>query len=159
LFSEYVEGSGSYKALEIVALEGGSLEGCELRTFFNGKAEPTKLALHGELKTEEILVLCSSGLSKAAVVPCNGPTAPSFNGNDALTLVCRDIVQDTFGEPGVDPGDGWGMGATLDHTFQRRCEVTEGRKDPTTPFSVDAEWTVLPVDTFSDLGERTCEKP
>lgn len=157
LFSEYVEGSGSFKALEIFALEGGSLEQCELQTFSNGKAEPAKLALHGSLEAGEVQVLCSSSLAMTGASPCSRSTNLSFNGDDALSLVCQGIVQDIIGEPGVDPGASWGMGATLDHTLQRRCEITAGRSDPATPFAIDAEWLTFGVDTFSDLGQRRCE--
>jgi hypothetical protein len=157
LFSEYVEGKNSDKALEIFALQGGSLEGCELQTFFNGKTEPTKLALSGQVATREVYVLCSTELGKTQQAPCTRATSLSFNGDDALALVCQGVVQDIIGEIGVDPGDSWGMGATLDHTLQRRCEVTKGRTDPTTPFAIDAEWVTFGANTFSDLGQRNCD--
>lgn len=157
LFSEYVEGSGTSKALEIVALEGGSLVGCELLTYFNGKMEPTKLALKGDLATGETQVLCSSSLAESGMAACSRPTNLSFNGDDALALVCQGTVQDIFGEIGVDPGESWGEGATLDHTLQRRCEVLTGRTEPTSPFDVDVEWTKAEALTFADLGQRSCE--
>ncbi len=155
LFSEYVEGKKSDKALELFALQGGSLDGCELQTFFNGKTEPTKLALEGEIASGALYVLCSPELGKSQ--PCSRSTNLAFNGDDALALVCNGVVQDIIGEIGVDPGESWGMGATLDHTLQRRCEVTGGRSDPATPFVVDAEWHTLGVDTFTDLGQRDCD--
>lgn len=155
LFSEYIEGKKSDKALEIFALRGGSLQGCELQTFFNGKTEPTNLALEGELTTGAVYVLCSTELGKSR--PCSRSTNLAFNGDDALALVCDGVVQDIIGEIGVDPGESWGMGATVDHTLQRRCEVSSGRSDPATPFVIDAEWVTFGVDTLSDLGQRVCE--
>jgi hypothetical protein len=157
LLSEYVEGSKSNKALELFALRGGSLEGCELQTFANGKTEPSKLALHGEVAAGELYVLCSSELGSAQLAPCSRSTNLSFNGDDALSIVCQGVVQDIFGEIGVDPGESWGMGATVDHTLQRRCEVTAGRVDAAAPFELDAEWVTFGVDTFSDLGKRLCD--
>ncbi|RYZ06617.1 MAG: hypothetical protein EOO73_15035 [Myxococcales bacterium] len=157
LFSEYVEGSKSNKALEIFALEGGSLQGCELHTFFNGKAAPSKVALDGSVASEAVLVLCSHDLYESGEAACDVASNLSFNGDDALALVCQGVVQDILGEIGVDPGDSWGAGATLDHTLQRRCEVKTGRTDPATPFGIDAEWLTFGVDTFSDLGRRLCD--
>jgi hypothetical protein len=156
LFSEYVEGSGSFKALEIYALEASSLEGCELQTYSNGKLEPSRVALHGWLARGAVQVLCSSTLSTAQPTTCDRSTSLIFNGDDALALSCGGELLDVFGQIGVDPGDSWGVGATVDHTLRRRCEVTAGRKDGSSPFEIDTEWLTLGVDTFSDLGVRNC---
>jgi hypothetical protein len=159
IFSEYVEGSGSFKALEIYALEASSLEGCALETYFNGKLEPTRLALHGQLAAGDVQVLCSSTLATAQPKACDRSTSLIFNGDDALALSCEGKLLDVIGQVGVDPGDAWSTGATLDHTLRRRCEVSSGRVDGNQPFAVDAEWLTLSVDTFSDLGVRSCAAP
>jgi hypothetical protein len=157
-FSEYVEGSGSFKALEIYAVAATSLEGCELQTFSNGKAEPSRLALHGALLAGQTHVLCSSTLVAAEPGGCSRSTSLTFNGDDALALSCGGVTLDVFGEIGVDPGDSWADGATLDHTLRRRCSVTQGRM-ASTPFDVDAEWITFGTDTFTDLGRRECAAP
>jgi len=162
LLSEYIEGSHSFKALEIVALEGGSLERCELLTYFNGKTEPSALALHGSLTDGEVQVLCSNGdegLAAAYPDVCDVPVYLRFNGDDALALACDGMIQDIFGQIGVDPGESWGAGATLDHTLQRRCNITAGCTDPVRPFDIAAEWIVAPQDTFTDLRQRACDAP
>jgi hypothetical protein len=156
IFSEYVEGSASFKALEIYALEASSLEGCALETYFNGNLEPTRLALHGQLAHGQVQVLCSSTLATAQPQACDRSTSLIFNGDDALALSCDGKVLDVIGQVGVDPGDAWSMGATLDHTLRRRCSVSSGRVDGSQPFAVDAEWLTLSVDTFADLGVRSC---
>ena len=79
-----------------------------------------------------------------------------FNGDDALALACAGETLDVIGQIGVDPGDSWGVGATLDHTLRRRCDVTAGRRDGSGPFEIDAEWLTLGADTFLDLGARNC---
>jgi hypothetical protein len=158
-FSEYVEGSGSFKALEIYALDATSLEGCELDTYFNGKLEPGRLSLHGVLARGELQVLCSSALATAQPTICDRSTALTFNGDDALALSCGGVTLDVIGQIGVDPGDAWSNGATLDHTLRRRCTVVAGRRDGSAAFSIDAEWQLYGVDTFSDLGKRTCPTP
>jgi hypothetical protein len=159
LFSEYVEGSGSFKALEIVALQGGSLANCELRTYFNGKSEPSSIALRGQLAAGELQVLCSKALMESQPSQCDLQVNLSFNGDDALALACDDVIQDIFGEIGVDPGEAWGAGTTLDHTLQRRCSVTAGRTDPLQPFDLALEWIVAPEITFADLRQRSCSAP
>lgn len=155
LFSEYVEGSSKFKGLELFAVAGGTLEGCELQTYFNGKTEPTRIALHGSLESGSVQVLCSPDLATAQPAVCTRSTSLTFNGDDALALSCAGIVRDVIGEIGVDPGESWGAGATVDHTLRRRCEVVAGRTEG--PFEIDAEWVTFGVDTFSDLGKRACE--
>jgi hypothetical protein len=156
MFTEYVEGSGSLKALEIYAISAGSLEGCELETYFNGKLVPGKLALHGELAAGQTQVLCSSALAMAQPTLCTRSTNLTFNGDDALALTCAGKLVDVIGQPGVDPGESWGKGATADHTLRRRCEVESGQVDGTKPFDPALEWTSFAVDTFADLGKRVC---
>lgn len=159
LFSEYVEGSGGFKALEIYALRGTSLEGCELQTYFNGKREPARLALHGTLARGEVQVLCSSALAAAQRGTCQRSTNLTFNGDDALALTCSGTVLDVIGQIGSDPGESWAAGATVDHTLRRRCGIGVGRSDGTRPFEVTAEWLTLATDTFSGLGRHDCGVP
>lgn len=157
LFSEYVEGSGSYKALEIYARSASSLEGCELRTYSNGRVDAaSRLALHGALGAGETQVLCSSSLATAQPAACDRSTNLNFNGDDALELVCDDSTLDVFGQVGADPGTAWGDGATVDHTLRRRCSVMEGLQDRIQPFDPENEWLLLAIDTFTGLGEHTC---
>jgi hypothetical protein len=158
-FSEYVEGSGSFKALEIYAPTASSLEGCDLETYSNGKTEPARLALHGALEAGKTHVLCSSSLAAAQPTLCDRSTSLSFNGDDALALRCAGQLLDLFGQIGLDPGDAWSMGATLDHTLRRRCSVTRGRTTGEQPFDVDTEWVTFGVDTFSGLGAHDCAAP
>jgi hypothetical protein len=156
LLTEYVEGSASLKALEIYAISAASLEGCDLETFFNGKLVPGKLALHGTLTAGQTHVLCSATLATAQPQLCSRSTNLTFNGDDALALTCQGHVLDVIGQLGVDPGESWGKGATADHTLRRRCEVKSGRVDGMTPFDPALEWSSFSVDTFADLGQRSC---
>lgn len=155
-FSEYLEGTGSLKALEIYAVESASLEGCYLHTYFNGKLEPARLALHGRIAAGEVYVLCSSALAARLPEACQRSTNLTFNGDDALALVCGDVTLDVFGQVGVDPGEAWGDGATLDHTLRRSCAVSTGRSDGSQPFDPAVEWSALGPDLFDDLGKHDC---
>jgi hypothetical protein len=159
LFTEYVEGSGSFKALEIYALETTSLEACELQTYFNGKLEPARLQLHGLLSRGGTQVLCSTALAEQEPTHCDRSTSLTFNGNDALALACGGTTLDVIGQIGFDPGASWGEGATVDHTLRRSCSMTTGRTDGSQPFLPTADWEVLASDSFSDLGVWSCITP
>ena len=87
-----------------------------------------------------------------------------FNGNDAVTLETSsgDII-DVFGKIGEDPGEAWGDENdtywTKDQTLVRKASVTGGfLYDPTQPYSFDPtlEWDSLPKNTFTELGQHTC---
>jgi hypothetical protein len=156
LFTEYVEGTGSSKALELYALTASSLEGCELETYFNGKLEPARLALHGEIPAGETYVLCSSALASAQPPLCDRSTNLTFNGDDALALRCGGQLLDVIGQIGVDPGAAWGEGATADHTLRRHCDVSSGSSSGSEPFEPAEEWSSFGPDLFEDLGLRVC---
>jgi hypothetical protein len=157
LFTEYLEGTGSLKALELHSPDGSSLEGCDLHTHFNGKLEPARLALHGELPAGGFQVLCSSALASAQPERCDRSTNLTFNGDDALVLVCDGLVLDVIGQIGVDPGEAWGDGSTADHTLRRRCAVLSGRQDGSQPFDPAMEWELFGPDIFDDLGQHACD--
>ena len=162
-FSEYVEGSSSYKALEIAAQRRSILDGCKVGTYFNGKAEGTVVAtLSGVLEAGQVLTLCSSSLQeKLGAAVCQQVGNLTFNGDDALVVSCDGTILDVFGQIGVDPGSAWGTGmnSTLDHTLRRACSVLGGKlpsATDTTAFDPSEEWQAFPVDTFDGLGKRGC---
>ncbi|MCZ7679451.1 MAG: lamin tail domain-containing protein [Sandaracinaceae bacterium] len=130
LFSEYVEGSSSNKALEIANLGASpvDLSRCSVRRFANGTSSPTPIALSGTLAAGDVFVVCHGSLEGAATL-CDATTATlSHNGNDAYDLFCDGATLDTFGQIGVDPGTAWTGGglSTFDYVLRRRCTVTAG---------------------------------
>lgn len=157
-FSEYVEGSSSYKALELTAREDSTLTGCRLATYFNGATTGTGIALEGSLPAGSTYVLCSSGLGSLLETACTRTTNLTFNGDDAVALECDGTTLDVIGQIGVDPGDAWtgAQGSTLNQTLQRRCAASLGDRDGSDAFDPAAEWTALPVDTFDGLGTAEC---
>jgi hypothetical protein len=159
-FSEYVEGSSAYKALEITAQKRSGLDGCKVGTYFNGKDEVTVVAtLTGVLEAGQVLTLCSSALQeKLGGARCNQVGNLTFNGDDVVAISCEGKLLDVIGQVGVDPGTGWGTAAngTLDHTLRRKCSVTSGDATETNAFDPSTEWLVFPVDTFDGLGARGC---
>jgi hypothetical protein len=133
-FSEYIEGTGNNKVLEIYNPTENPIDLSiyVIRRYSNGSPTPTEeLNLSGTIQPYETVVVTNgqedsvwvssgSGYWSPAVWPelfalgdlhCSGdyPTPFYFNGNDAMTLeTITDNVVDIFGKYGFDPGDnGW----------------------------------------------------
>jgi hypothetical protein len=158
-FSEYIEGSSSNKALEIAASLDSVLDGCKVSTYFNGSSEASVIAtLSGKLASGQVLTLCSSSLQTTLGATCNQVGRLTFNGDDAVALVCGDRILDLIGQIGVDPGATWGSGdtTTTDHTLRRKCSVTSGDAPSSESFDPSVEWDSFPLDTFDGLGARGC---
>ncbi len=160
IISEYVEGSSTYKALEISALEDSSLDGCRVALYFNGGTTASGSELEGTLLGGQSYVLCSSALSEL-VTSCDGSAGLTFNGDDAIALECDGVPVDVIGQIGFDPGTSWGSGALslVDHTLRRRCEVVAGDADGSDAFDPSSEWLGFEQDAFDDLGAQSCSEP
>jgi hypothetical protein len=157
-FSEYVEGSSSYKALEIQARAASTLSGCRLVTYFNGAASGSGIALDGALEKGGVTTLCSTALAALLGAPCDRATNLTFNGDDAVALECNGATLDVIGQIGVDPGDAWSSGDTssLNQTLRRRCGAPAGDPNGADAFEPALEWLAFPTDTFDGLGLAEC---
>jgi hypothetical protein len=158
VFGEYVEGSASYKALELVAVRASSLDGCRLLTFSNGAATSGSVALTGTVVAGSAYTLCSSALADLLGAPCDRATNLTFNGDDAVALECDGALLDVIGQIGLDPGTAWTgpSGSTLNTTLRRRCDRPDPDADGSDPFDPDATFAPLPIDTFDGLGDPAC---
>jgi hypothetical protein len=156
LFTEYVEGSSNYKALEITALEDATLDGCKIAVYFNGATNASGPALEGVLLAGESTVVCSNALASLGAF-CPRTAGLSFNGDDAVVLECDGVVIDAIGQVGIDPGTAWGSDdtSTMDHTLRRRCGALPDT-DPTDAFEPSQAWLGFPQDSFEDLGRYDC---
>ncbi|WP_082233310.1 chitobiase/beta-hexosaminidase C-terminal domain-containing protein [Halobacillus massiliensis] len=150
-FSEYIEGSGYNKAVEIyngteidIDLSSYSIE-----MYANGAAEPTgTFKLDGSLESKEVFVAANSRadeevLNKADVT---NNTAINFNGNDPLILRKDGEIIDSIGQIGNDKNFG------ADVTLIRQPEVNTGDTDPADDFSPAEEWDSYAANTFDYLG-------
>jgi len=158
LLSEYVEGSSNNKAVEIYANEASTLDGCELRFFFNGGVDPASVALEGSLAAGQAYAVCTQELAVQIPPRCTRVASLRFNGNDAVSLACDGVVIDSFGQVGNDPGKAWGSGeaTSVDHTLRRKCgAVADAIADDA--FDLSLAWDAFPADDFGDLGRRVCE--
>ena len=164
VITEYVEGGGYNKAIEITNLGAKNVElGAEsytLSLYTNGNAEPsTTSELSGILPPNASLVIYNKGLEVAssfeAPLGIADNSVINHNGDDAYVLKKGDDVVDSVGQVGVDPGKSWGSddNNTKDHTLRRMTTVTTGDKDPSNAYDPSAsEWTFFDKDTLDGLG-------
>jgi len=163
--SEYVEGDGSDRAIEIVNPWpfglGLDLSGFSLWRITDGGDWPeASLALTGKLEPLQTLVVCHPDAQPALLAKCDVTDAVlDFDGNDAIGLARHDTLVDSVGEAGADPGAGWSVagvaGATADHTLRRKAAVAHG--NTVWPGSAgsgpdDSEWVVASKGAFDHLG-------
>lgn len=154
--SEYIEGGGNNKALEIFNGTGVTVDLSiyTLRLYTNGASSPsTTFNLTGSLANGEVLVI-SSNLATIEFKPNGHITSgvTNFNGNDAIALAKNGANIDVFGVIGVDPGSAWSGNdyTTENRTWVRNSSVTS----PTTTWTVN-QWGIYSQDTSSYLGSHT----
>jgi hypothetical protein len=166
LISEYLEGSGNNKAVELYnsSAEPLNLGGYRLEMYFNGATSVgASIALTGEVAPGEVFVLAHAAANPAILAVADQSAGGGwFNGDDALVL--RDPasnVLDSFGQLGVDPGAAWGSGDTqsLDRTLVRSPQVSQGDRVADDAFDPALEWLAYPQDTFVHLGRHGSELP
>lgn len=161
-FSDYVEGSKSLKALAVTCTERAVLDQCHIDVYANGAAKPRRnVTLAGTLEPATSLVICSEELA-ASSASCTQTAQLTFNGNDAITLVCGDVIIDAFGQIENDPGDaGWGTApaTTTDMSWSRNCSVSSGDMDPSDAFEPTREWSPLGADDTSGLDAHCSAEP
>ena len=187
--SEYVEGTGYDKALELYNPTNSaiSLTGYRLERFSNGSATSSSggvLNLSGTIPAHGTWVITNNNTTTPATSPAltamadqldNPYPAPTYmNGNDAIVLYKNTTIVDIFGKTGeaaMVSSSGWsdappydgtpGAGAiwTEDQTLVRKAAVMQGVTANPAQFIVTAEWDSLPVNTFSGLGTHVCSCP
>lgn len=150
--SEYVEGSGYNKAIEIYNGTGGPVDllDYKLQKDVNGDNDfSTEIFLSGILQNEDVFVACHTSASDEikAVADLQNGTIINFNGNDQVRLVKIDgTLVDHFGLSG-------GSDFAKDQTFVRNAEITSGNPD----WNIN-EWTTYLIDDFSHLGTHSVNK-
>jgi endonuclease I len=181
-FSEYIEGSGQNKALELFNGSSSTIDlsnykikqGNNGNTLGNGNGsdiEPYEIGLSGSLGPGEIYILAHGEASQALTSEANvtltygnnpGDRVVSFNGNDAIGLYKNDVLIDLIGINGNDPGTNWSSGshATSEQTLIRKATIQQGNPNGFTPISnLTDEWDAYARDYFDDLGSHTFDPP
>jgi predicted extracellular nuclease len=161
--SEYIEGTGNNKALEIFNGTGAAINlatgGYNVQMFFNGATAPgLTINLTGTVANGDVFVV-AQGLASAAILAQADQTngAGWFNGDDYVVLRKGTAVIDAIGQVGVDPGTEWGTGltSTADNTLSRKPTACAGDTIGTDAFDPAAEWDGFAIDTISGLGSYT----
>ncbi len=184
-FSEYVEGSGNNKAIEIYNPTSAAINLSNYRVvrYSNGSAVGTdSVNLSGTLASNDVHVLVNGQTTTAQNSPACDPALQAIgdqlagaypdpmymNGDDAVLLVKISpyTIIDIFGKIGEDPGQSWsdvfphtdaqGSWWTKDHSMVRKATVTSGVMVNPLAFDPTLQYDSLPQDTWTSLGAHTC---
>ena len=161
--SEYVEGSGSNKAVEIYNGTGVEVDLSQytlVMVNFGGSGTPTKdaseksMSLTGTLGNGETFVYYNSGIDSELTSVTNkdsNNTVINFNGNDYVYLKKDDTVIDVIGGTSTSMNDYSYSGAfAADCTLVRNANVT----GPSATYQ-ENQWTDQGKDVLTGLGAHT----
>src|ERR687894_545568 len=115
-FSEYVEGSGFNKAVEIFNGTGAPVDlaagGYTLELYSNGLSSGPSVALTGTIADGDVFVVSRADADPALAARADqhAPAVANWNGDDAVALRKGGAIVDVIGQIGVDPGSQWGTG-------------------------------------------------
>ena len=162
-FSEYVEGSGFNKALEIFNGTGAAIDlgsnGYNVQMFFNGNPVSTlTINLVGTVADGDVFVLAQTTANAGILAQADQTNGSGwFNGDDAVVLRRGSVVIDALGQAGFDPGTEWAAGlvSTADNTLRRKATIVAGDTNHTDPFDPSLEWDVFSQDDIVGLGTHT----
>ena len=163
-FSEYIEGGGFNKAVEIynplpITID---LNDYVVELFTNGSPTASiQFFLGGSIAPGQTYVICHP-TANATILGIKDTVSGvmNFNGDDAVILK-HEFTFDTLdkiGVVGVDPGTEWivGTGSTLNKTLVRNSAVGIG----TTNWALSStQWSVFPQDYTDSLGTHYCNAP
>jgi len=164
MISEYVEGSGNNKALEIYngTEDVINLGGYSIERYSNGATVAVSIGLNAvDLQPGSAFVITNS-LADANLLALADQTDIdiNFNGDDAIVLAFGgSLVIDSFGVVGEDPGSYWSCadGNTANHTMRRLSGVCNGDTDTSDVFNPCDEWNFAPIDVISGLGDHIAD--
>jgi hypothetical protein len=160
-FSQYIDGSGNNKALQIYNPTTDSIElsDYQLVKFTDGDSSSDAFILSGILAPKGVYVIANP-LANAAITLLADTLTPfiNFDGNDALALVQIYDTVDVIGEPGINPGIGWPIdtASTAGHTLIRKYFIYAGQ---TNWAIADTQWRAYGIDMFDSLGFHHTNSP
>ena len=147
-FSEYVEGSGYNKAVEIVNITGNNinLSPYTIKRQSKGIWE-SPLQLVGSINVNNVYVIINgfstdTKLQEEKDLEVANETPMTFNGDDRVGLFKNNVLIDIIGD--LDGTDVFAENETL-----RRNSEVEG---PTIDFDEQGEWTYYDTNDVSDIG-------
>ena len=153
-FTEYVEGSGSNKALEIYNGTGApvDLSTYTVELYPNGSARPSDTLLLSDIQPfladDAVLVIANSGADPAILAVADITSkVTAFNGNDAIALRENSDLVDVIGVIGSDPGSEWGIGKVL-HAATADVDYVSANGTITIPAGTDTDVTPRYIDVL-----------
>ena len=166
--SQYVEGIGNNKAIEIY---NGTLSNLDLaagnyvlQQYNNGTTTPSvSISLSGELQPGTCLVVARPGFPTNYAPDEAITDVPllltnknlTFNGDDVVVLLRGSTVLDRVGQVGANAvGATWNLYAR-NRTLTRKQTLFTGTVSAVTAVFPQDDWIVSPSDTFDDLGSHT----
>jgi predicted extracellular nuclease len=160
--SEYIEGSGQNKALEIYNGTGAAVDlgalGYSVFFSFNGGTSTRTIPLVGTVANGDVFVIAQATADQAILAQADQTDTSTswFNGDDFVALRKSGATVDGIGQLGVDPGTEWGTGdtSTADNTIRRKATVERGDTNETDAFDPASEWNGLAMNTFDGLGSH-----
>lgn len=165
--SEYIEGSGLNKCVEIYNGTGAAVDlgaqGYSINVTFNGGTSTLSIPLSGVVANGATHVLCDNDATANFLNLANQTTTSSlWNGDDAIVLRKNGVAVDIFGVINSDPGAQWSAGgnSTENSTLRRNGSVTSGISTNPTGTGTGAfttlgtEWTAAALDDASGLGSH-----
>ena len=159
LISEYIEGSSNNKAIELYNSGDTDIDlsQYQLKFYFNGRATAgSVIALEGNLISKGVYVVADDNANEAITSKADLLSRKNFfNGDDAIVLSKNDIVIDSIGQIGVDPGSEWGSGdlSTKDNTIRRAADQLLPDVNTNDNVDLSPTWEGFPKDDFSGLGQ------
>jgi hypothetical protein len=164
-FSEYIEGSGNNKCLEIYNPSSSVVdlasEGYKIEMYFNGNPVSTlTLNLTGTIQPGDAYVVCNSSATSDFTSQADQiGTGGWFNGDDAVVLRNSSGITDIIGQIGVDPGTNWSNSGieTSEQTLRRASFVQKGDNNGSDVFNPANEWESYPQNTLWGLGYHGTE--
>lgn len=166
--SEYIEGSGFNKSLELynpTALPI-DLSNYSISYYINGSTSPSStFNPSGTLNPGDVYVITNQGatdmqlINQADTFLSGTATVVNYNGDDAVALYHGTTAIDILGTVGVDPGLSWTVlgtngfsGSTRNQTLRRDTNVQAGQTNWT--IGANTEWVVFANNTTSDIGQH-----
>ena len=160
-FSEYIEGSGNNKGLEIYnpTANAINLSGYTVIEKFSATTPAATFALSGTIPAHGTHVIVANQADPAMLAIADTalafPSVVHFNGNDAVGLLnSNGDTLDVIGDFAYAAGSNFtvGTGSMANYTLVRKDSVNAGTSD----WSLgQTQWMVHPINTFSFLGSHT----
>ncbi|MCI4648305.1 lamin tail domain-containing protein [Phaeodactylibacter sp.] len=151
--SEYMEGSGNNKCIEVFNPTSSSIDlnagNYQILFYFNDNTTVGgTINLTGTVSAGTTYTLCDDGTTLEIEVDQES-TASFFNGNDAVELRADGTTLDIFGQIGNDSN------FAKDRTYRRKSSVTSGDTNGSDAFDISAEWDEFPQNTADGFGAHT----